>query len=147
MSKSEKKLGCRLRRVLPARKPPPNLPLPSVPSSASGAITPPHDTMPLPSFSMNQATLRTPPSSHHYTISPMLPALSPALLPTFHITTATPISTSKNNRVTMMVDDVFGPSRQPTTTSHSRDAGLRLPTRDLPPAFPESPIRPDSGWH
>jgi len=47
----------------------------------------------------------------------------------------------------MMVDDVFGPPRLPLTTPHSRDAGLRLPTRDLPPAFPESPTHPKSGWH
>lgn len=56
------------------------------------------------------------------------------------------MSTPQNNRVAMMVDDVFGPSRQPPAP-HGRESGLRLPSRDLPPAFPESPVRPNSGWH
>ena len=95
--------------------PPPDLPLPS---SAPGSVTSPHHTMPLPGFSMNQATPCMSSSSHHSTISPMLPVFSLALPPTFHNTAATSISTPQNNRVTMMVGDVFGPSRQPTISRH-----------------------------
>ena len=37
----------------------------------------------------------------------------------------------------MMVDGVFGPSHQPTTTSH---VGTQVFTCDLPPAFLENPM-------
>ncbi|KAF8324585.1 uncharacterized protein EI90DRAFT_3075138 [Cantharellus anzutake] len=84
----------RLRRLPPARKPPPNVPIPDIPPSVSSMDSQPSSSTSSP-FSLI-ASLPPPPQ----------PPFSPAALPGFRIQPATP-DTPPMRRQISEVDDVF----------------------------------------
>lgn len=84
-------------------------------------------------------------SSHHPPQQPPFAPSSLSSLPSFNLHPATPVGTPQNNRVAMIVDDVFGPAHHADTPT--RGNGARFAGREMPPAFPESPIRPHAEWH
>ncbi|KAF8308336.1 hypothetical protein DL93DRAFT_1900407 [Clavulina sp. PMI_390] len=144
----------RMRRMVPAKKPPPSAPLPSIPPSAMGSASSspsPYASQPLPDVPMGHNTPRGP-KYHQLERPPAQPSFVPSTPPTFSVAPSTPIATPQHNsRVAMVVDDVFGPSPSRHLAANStagRLPPLRIPGRnDLPPAFPDSPMQPRGDWH
>ncbi|KAF9517113.1 hypothetical protein BS47DRAFT_1483537 [Hydnum rufescens UP504] len=92
------KPAMRARRLPPARKPPPTIPLPSLPGTLSSS----------PSHLSNSPRIlpiRSGSSLPSHLLPPTQPPFSPKSIPGFAVTPATP---PQNGRGFLVVDDVFG---------------------------------------
>lgn len=149
-----------MRRHLPARKPPPSAPLPALPpmdESVSPSPRPPLSLQPVPDATpiAGPSTL---PSPFDELPPPPQPSFSPSSVPKFALHPATPNFTlpkprsssgkksrfPQNNRVAMLVDDVFGPSGSSSPPPLVPDVFSEMETDDTAysgPSYPESPIR------
>ena len=121
----------RARRLPPARKPPPNLPLPLIPGTMSSSPShPPNSVQLYPLRSGGSLPLRM--------VPPSQPPFSPKSIPGLTISPATP-SAQPKSRAFMVVDDVFGSS---APYHASKEQGMETDS-DAGDVMDDTP-RPDS---